>query len=242
MLYFFLSTLLVTYAAASRFGVDLSVASTTENWKCLMTDHNTSFGIVRAYRSVGAIDENSANSLKNAYDAGLTDLHAYIFPCVSSSSYSVKNNIKCELPSEQLKRTVQYLEDNNINVVGHTTNINVNQPSVGILWLDIEDEDPSKYYDVDITINQNILSEFVTTANELNVNLGIYTTKTYWTKIMGGIEGYSQYPLWYPRYDGVNSMDFFTPFAGWDTADIKQTNGDVSYCGVSQVDSNYMEY
>jgi hypothetical protein len=49
------------------------------------------------------------------------------------------------------------------------------------------------------------------------------------------------YPLWYPRYDGVNSMDFFSPFAGWDSVMIKQTGGDVGYCSISQVDSDYME-
>ena len=58
---------------------------------------------------------------------------------------------------------------------------------------------------------------------------------------MGNIEGYGKYPLWYPRYDGVNSMDFFVPFADFTEVLIKQTGGDVGYCGITQVDSDYME-
>ena len=58
---------------------------------------------------------------------------------------------------------------------------------------------------------------------------------------MGGTNEYSIYPLWYPRYDGVSSMDFFSPFAGWDKATIKQLQGDVdSSCSIS-VDVDYME-
>ncbi len=48
-------------------------------------------------------------------------------------------------------------------------------------------------------------------------------------------------PLWYPRYDGIDSMDFFVPFAGWESVLIKQTGGDTYLCGISQVDSDYME-
>jgi hypothetical protein len=59
------------------------------------------------------------------------------------------------------------------------------------------DETPSKYFDPDVTVNQNIIAQMAATAEAQTVPLGIYTTKTYWTNIMGGIEGYSSYPLWY---------------------------------------------
>jgi hypothetical protein len=45
----------------------------------------------------------------------------------------------------------------------------------------------------------------------------------------------------YPRYDGIDSMEFFTPFAGWEEVMIKQTAGDASWCGISQVDTDYSE-
>ena len=52
---------------------------------------------------------------------------------------------------------------------------------------------------------------------------------------------YTNIPLWYPRYDGYNNMSFFSSFANWDSVYIKQTNGDVNYCNITQVDSDYMD-
>ncbi len=66
------------------------------------------------------------------------------------------------------------------------------------IWLDIEDETPSKYYDPDTAVNQNFISELASAVESSGVPLGIYTTKTYWQNIMNNTIGYSQYPLWYP--------------------------------------------
>ena len=57
---------------------------------------------------------------------------------------------------------------------------------------------------------------------------------------MGGISDYSQYPIWYPRYDGVDSMDFFQPFSGWENVSVKQTGGDTFLCNIAQVDSDFI--
>jgi formylmethanofuran dehydrogenase subunit D len=43
------------------------------------------------------------------------------------------------------------------------------------------------------------------------------------------------------RYDGVDSMDFFVPFAGWTNATIKQTAGSTGLCGLDQVDLDYIK-
>ena len=58
---------------------------------------------------------------------------------------------------------------------------------------------------------------------------------------MGGITDYSKYPLWYPRYDAIDNMDFFVPFSGWETVNIKQTGGSTYLCNISQVDNDYKE-
>lgn len=71
------------------------------------------------------------------------------------------------------------------------------------------------------------------------VPIGIYTTKTYWQNIMANVEGYSIYPLWYPRYDGVETMEFFAEFGGWKECFIKQTAGDANACNITQVDLDY---
>lgn len=208
----------------------------------MKSSYNTSFGIIRAFRSVGELDVNAPATIKAAYNSGIYDLHAYLFPCVSTSSYAVANSIICPSPTEQVMSTLEYLDENDISVIGYSNSADGDdKPQIRVIWLDIEDEDPAKYYDVDPLVNQAIISEMLTALETVKVSAGIYTTKTYWTKVMGDALGYSSYPLWYPRYDGVDSLDFFTPFAGWEEVLIKQTGGDVGYCGVSQVDSDYME-
>lgn len=130
-----------------------------------------------------------------------------------------------------MHETIAYLESNGVHVRRHDKDTaSAGEVSVGRMWLDIEDEDPSQYYDTDITVNQAAVSDLIAAAELEGVRVGIYTTKTYWNRIMGGVEGYSQYPLWYPRYDGENSMDFFEPFSGWERAAIKQTAGDAGLC------------
>jgi hypothetical protein len=235
-----------TLSSGSKFGVDTSVLTTTDTWTCLMTQHNITYAKIRVYRSIGELDENCPATLASAYEAGIKNLDVYIFPCVSTSKYSTSNNIECESPADQVLRSIQHLEDNGIQVYrkDNTKNSLLDEtlPIVSRFWFDIEDEDPPKYFDANPSVNQQLLSELTAAGEAEKIELGIYSTKTYWEKIMGNVEGYGGvYPLWYPRYDGVNSMEFFVPFADFTEVEVKQTGGDVGYCGVTQVDSDYME-
>lgn len=243
---YFFSVLLIAVAVfvvECRQGVDLSIPTDESSWSCL-AQAGISFGKVRVYRSVGQLDTNAPASLKSASSAGMKDLDAYIFPCISTSPYSVANNITCKSPSAQLLETVNYLSENDIHFQHRKEGVFLSR-----MWLDVEDENPSKYYDVDPAVNQAFIKEMTETAKKIQVPVGIYTTKTYWSQIMANTEDYSttdklgryEYPLWYPRYDGVDSLDFFEPFGGWASVLIKQTGGDVGLCNLSQVDSDYME-
>jgi GH25 family lysozyme M1 (1,4-beta-N-acetylmuramidase) len=242
----FLSLALVFVAFSSTYGyagVDLSVATTLDDWNCLVNQHNTTYAIIRAYRNVGALDTNSPNTLRNAYAAGVKDLGVYMFPCVQGSPYSQSKGIVCPEPEKQVLDTVKYLRENGI-----VLDRNLNKNTAGSdflvanrLWLDIEDESPSKYYDPDPVKNQEFFARFVGQLEMLRIPVGIYTTKTYWQNVMGNILGYGKYPLWYSRYDGVDSFDFFVPFADFNECIMKQTAGDIGYCGISQVDPDYRE-
>lgn len=238
-------------------GVDVSIATTDTQWSCLRDTMNTSFGIIRIYRSIGEMDDNAVDSLYKAYNAGIRDLGVYLFPCIATSSYTILHNITCQSPTQQIIDTVQYLSSNNIffylNISDHQLYANKKAIFLNRLWLDIEDENPSKYYDRNTTINQNFIDELISVGKKMNIPIGIYTTRTYWTQIMNGTTNYSIhydddgssdyyiYPLWYPRYDHIDSMDFFTPFSGWDEALIKQTGGNVGYCGIGQIDADYKD-
>mmetsp|Transcript_20402 Transcript_20402/g.34165 ORF Transcript_20402/g.34165 Transcript_20402/m.34165 type:complete len:249 (-) Transcript_20402:405-1151(-) len=223
-------------------GVDLSVETGVDTWECLV-QRDVSFAIIRAYRNVGEIDTSAARSIKFASSVGLKDLGAYIFPCIATSNYAVSNDITCKSAAQQFHETVIYLVNNDITF---------NQSgaySLNRMWIDIEDESPNKYYDSDPAVNQAFIKEMVNAANHMKIPVGMYTTATYWDQIMNGTEDYSEkddegnyrYPLWYPRYDGEDSMDFYTPFAGWDAVQIKQTGGNVGWCNLTQVDSDYQE-
>jgi hypothetical protein len=195
------ASLVLNFVSSYQYGVDLSVATTDETWKCLKSDYNVSYALIRVYRSNGLLDENSAASLISAHNAGgIRDLHVYIFPCVTSSAYSQSHSIICDSPADQITKSIEYLESNGVKVWRKgDSESEVSGPIVRRLWLDVEDEDPSTYYDKDVTVNQALLTDLISSGEKEGVLMGIYTTKTYWTNIMGGVEGYSSFPLWYPR-------------------------------------------
>lgn len=180
--------------AAAEAGVDLSVATTADNWKCLTTEHAVSYAIVRVYRSIGEVDLNGGPSIKLAIDAGIKDVGAYMFPCISTAPYTVSHNITCESAEKQVSTILQNLRSNSIAI-----NNDQSAHSINRIWLDIEDEVPSKYYDSDTSKNQAFIKEVVDALTKAKVPVGIYTTLTYWQNIMNNVEGYSQYDLWYPR-------------------------------------------
>lgn len=228
-------------AILCRSGCDLSVATTSGSWNCLTTSYNVTYTIVRTYRNLGEVDTNSANSIILAGQAGIKDIGAYIFPCITSAAYSIAHNITCSAPDEQVEAVLKYLVTNGVSVKGHSVPSDKNSKGhINRIWLDIEDESPSKYYDSNPKVNQDFIAAMVAALNARKIPVGIYTTLTYWTNIMGGVTGYSQYPLWYPRYDGVKSMDFFSPFAGWTDVQIKQIAGSSGWCDLGQVDQDYM--
>lgn len=239
-------------------GVDLSVPTNVSTWSCVLNELTAStnsshlpFAIVRVYRSVGEVDANAPDTLHSAHEAGFRKLAGYMFPCIPSSPYaSSHDDVSCPSAKDQLVDTLNYLKSHNIKVAkarpldlyssdkGDETN-----PILWRIYLDIEDEEPSKYFDPDTSVNLNFIDDLVKAAADLDVPLGFYTTSTYWSNIMANTDVYSEpeFPLWYPRWDETNSMEFFTPFGGWDNVLIKQTAGDVALCGISQVDMDYME-
>lgn len=236
-------------AIAGEAGVDLSVATDADTWACLVGKYNVNYAIIRAFRNKGLVDENSANTLVNAHNAGLKDLGVYMFPCISTSTYAKSNNLECESASMQVMRVVEYLTDNQIeidrtlpdgkSVSRGLRGTRTSAFSINRIWIDIEDEAPAKYYDANPAVNQAFIAEMVSTLESLQIPVGIYSTKTYWQNIMGNVNGYGKYPLWYPRYDGIDTFDFFAPFADFQSVQIKQTAGDAGWCGITQVDTDY---
>ena len=221
-----LSLVVGPWFAAATIGVDISVETTPEIIECF-ADAGIAFVIPRVYRSVGAVDPNGGVTMKLARaQQSFKFVDGYIFPCIQSSAYSVAHNVSCASAKQQVQDTLTMLKGAGVALPLR-------------LWLDVEDEQPSKYYSDDTAVNQQFLGEMTAELLSSGVQVGVYTTKTYWQQIMANQEGYGKYPLWYPRYDGIDSFDFFSPFADWTEAFIKQTAGDTPGCG-SKFDSDYM--
>jgi len=92
--------------------------------------------------------------------------------------YSLTNNITCA-PDVQMVSTIECLEANGIQVLRskesrYSTDIG---PVVNRIWLDVEDENPSKYYDPNPEYNAKFLQSMEAVAVSMAVQLGIYTTK-----------------------------------------------------------------
>ena len=115
----FVLALVLTVALSVHFGVDLSVATDQATFKCLQQEHETSFVIVRAFRSLGAVDVNAGNTIVAASNAGITNIAAYVFPCIQTSAYAVNNNITCPSAEDQIDLTIKELASKSVYFSGN---------------------------------------------------------------------------------------------------------------------------
>lgn len=144
--------------------------------------------------------------------------------------------------------------------------VNRQEVLVRRLYVNVEDEVPNRYFDMNAAVNVQFLADLSNEATRLGLQLGVYTTRRDWFNVMtrslpdttavnGRIPVYplpnssyttqnpfSALPLWLPRYDGVQNMEFFAPFADWTSVFVKQTAGGSATqrrVGSSRVCSNY---
>jgi len=173
-----------------------------------MKNNGKSFGIVRVYQSNGKVDPNGPSSISNAWKGGMSHVDGYIFPCYS-----------CGNAAGQIDATVN----------------NLSGTKYGMLWLDIEG---TQYWSSTASNNVKFLHEMVDRAQAKGVSLGIYSSNSQWTPIMGSSHDFASLPLWYAHYDGVDNYSDFAAFGGWSKPSIKQYAGTTSTCSAS-VDLNY---
>lgn len=96
------------------------------------------------------------------------------------------------------------------------------------IFLMVEDESPPRYFSADQLVNQAYFRDLALKAYSYGYQLGVFTTLRYWSELMetnsGGTVNFSRenVPLWIPRFDRIESMDFFVPFGGWTKPYMKQ--------------------
>ncbi|EDQ85402.1 uncharacterized protein MONBRDRAFT_21722 [Monosiga brevicollis MX1] len=203
--------------AAAVSGVDVSQITLPAAWSCLK-DNGYTFGIVRCYESVGQPDSNCPHTIYNAWDSGLAHVDVYMFPDPSAGN-----------PQAQVSSMVNYLAQYSIKSGGSPPG------SFGMIWFDIEG---TQYWSSDQQSNRDFFSGLVSEAKALGLSIGVYTSESQWSPIMGDWSGGASFPLWYAHYDGNPSFSDFAPFGGWTRPAIKQYNGDKTICGAG-VDVNW---
>jgi hypothetical protein len=202
--------------SAATYGVDVSSLTLPDAFSCLKNS-GRDFAVIRGYQSNNVPDPEGVHTVYNAWDAGMKDVDIYFFPCP-----------RCGDPEGQITKFVDYYKGYNI--------VNRGTPphSYGMLWLDIE----GPQYWMTQAENREFFEGLKAGAAAHGIVLGVYTSESQWSPIMGDYTGGSEFPLWYAHYDGDASFSDFRAFGGWSKPAIKQYRGTTSLCGAS-VDENY---
>lgn len=187
-----------------QYGADISTPSSIAQWADMRSSLSVEFGVVRCFEQINVVDPNCLTNLKNARAAGIADMGVYHFPTRKASA------------SAQTSASFANL------VAGNAT--------FDYYWLDVERGD----WSADIAENVAFIREWAQTA-ESHVaqnpqlgcrGVGIYTRKSDWNEITGGITDFGHLPLWWIMIlnspDGPRSFEDFTTFAGWTQAAMVQ--------------------
>ena len=205
-------------SALATYGFDHSVyqgAVSVSSYQCLK-NNGKQFAILQAQQSNGSINQYAYTQYTNAKAAGIQYIDWYIFPTINQSA------------SGQVTNTINYLKNNGL--------LNTN-----MIWIDVESSD--LFYS-SCSSNVNFLHEIFNTARSLyngcgnNNCIGMYTSASQWNPICCGDTSFSQYQLWWPRYDGSASSANWSAFGGWSWFNIKQYQGTTSICS-TEIDYDY---
>jgi len=199
------------------FGVDVSALVSVTQWKCLAKSNPVvTHAIVRAFRSTGSSDPSAVQSLKNAQAAGYdkSNLGVYIFPRPLSSAGVIQDG------GAQIKAMMNNLINNGAGDLFTS------------IWIDVEGGD--LYWSRTVANNVKFIEQMLTAAKtyQPKYQLGIYTSASQWSPIVGSYTGGKDYPLWYASYNNQLNFNDFKAFAGWTVPTLHQYAGDKTVCGV----------
>jgi hypothetical protein len=106
---------------------------------------------------------------------------------------------------------------------------------IGRIWLDVED-DPGT-----LSVGQ-IVAKVQEAVDACGATpRGIYTGAWWWNANLPGCAAFSDLPLWYSWYDGIDSLDTWSTqaFGGWSRPTGKQYQGNVAVSGIN-TDTNVL--
>lgn len=167
--------------------------------------------IFRGYQEAcsqgGRVDPTFLPSYKNAQAAGYKDFDAYFFPCTGSGN-------KCKPYDRQIADLLSTIKGNNM--------------AIRRIWIDIEKDKVCNPFNWDTQRNIEEAKKLIAAVRATKYDFGIYTSPTQWENIFGSraVSLASDVPLWFAKFDNVETLDLATPFGGWTKADAKQYTDD----------------
>ena len=99
-------------------GLDLILPLSVQQW----ADLNIDFAVVRVQKQTGEIDYTGIKNLRRAQEANITDLAAYMYPCIPSSYYAQVEGIECLSASRQLEALRSAMDDNAVGFEKYESN------------------------------------------------------------------------------------------------------------------------
>ncbi|MER6394235.1 glycoside hydrolase family 25 protein [Streptomyces sp. NPDC001523] len=174
-----------------------------------MRSQGVEFVIARGYQSVGRVDPNLVANVASAWNAGMSHVDVYQFPCFSCGNAAGQAN----------------------TLIGHLTD---NAVKYGMVWLDVEG--PGTYWGSSTAANAAFIADWIQAMKSNGANIGFYTSASQWEPIVGSYTGGSPFPLWYAHKDGGQNFDDFSPFGGWTRPNLKTYDeGELSGVGVERI-------
>ncbi len=193
-------------ASALTHAVDSSSEVSADIYKKALGQGFTR-AIFRGYQEAcslgGRVDPTFVPSYKNAVAAGYKDFDAYFFPCTGTTN-------KCKPYATQLAELLDTISSQKL--------------AIRRIWLDIETDQVCSPFDYGAQGNIAEAKKLVAAFRAAKHDWGIYTSPTQWENIFGSKTFVlaNDVPLWFAKFDNVETLDLKTPFGGWTKADAKQ--------------------
>jgi hypothetical protein len=218
--------LLFTSPAYAVLAIDSSGAMNETHFRCLGTQGFNFFLGHLLHSYTGLPDMTGILNLIYATNAGW-GVQGYITPCVGYA-------IGCRAASDQMNNVVDVLNQNGFDYKNF------------VIWIDVENSDPKNLWHTDPAINQQFLTELVSTATQRDHIVGIYTNAKSWSQIMGPTyAGFYNYLLWNINWNGAKDTSTgFVPFGGWtiNSVSIHQYAGAVTTNACYQCSTCQLNY
>ncbi|KAI1730201.1 lysozyme-like protein 5 [Ditylenchus destructor] len=204
-LFTFFLLLSTKFSTGCQYGLDTTAVVSSDSFSCLKNSNPAyTFFLGRLLQSDGSVDNTGVQNIVNARTGGLTEgtylVDGYLSPCVSA-------NQTCKSGSDQAADAI-----NNLNQGGG---------KIGRGWIQVFAKDN---WPASQTSNQQFITAMANQISAQGAQVGIQTSESDWSTVVGNWTGASQYQLWWAEINGIADYIGFESFGGWTTPAIHQFN------------------